>query len=303
MKYAIYKLEFTTGVHFGTGTLNESDIHFCADTLFSALYIEAMKLGTAEEFYDKVKNGQLLFSDAFPYLGEHYFLPKPMLHVEPRDKGNSTDKKFYKKLKYLLPEQFAEFFAGNLQKENCSLQELGKEEAQIMAAVRTEGEDALPYHLGNYSFSKGNGLYVIAAYQEEACKLMLEELFESLSYSGIGGKRASGKGRFVFRYGKHTDLLVKMMEKKTGTYMLLSSALPKSEELDQALDNANYLLQKRSGFVNSATYADEQRKKRDLYTMQAGSCFRHSFQGDIYDVSHGGTHPVYRYAKAMFLEV
>ena len=85
--------------------------------------------------------------------------------------------------------------------------------------------------------------------------------------------------------------------------MLLSSALPKQEELNQALEGANYLLQKRSGFVSSVTYADEQRKKRDLYTMQAGSCFQHPFQGDIYDVGRGGAHPVYRYAKALFLEV
>ena len=28
MKYAVYKLEFISGVHFGTGVLNESGINF-----------------------------------------------------------------------------------------------------------------------------------------------------------------------------------------------------------------------------------------------------------------------------------
>ena len=48
---------------------------------------------------------------------------------------------------------------------------------------------------------------------------------------------------------------------------------------------------------------EEQQKKKDLYVFRAGSCFVHPFAGDIYDVSDGGSHPVYRYARAMFLGV
>lgn len=33
MQYSIYKLEFQTGVHFGTGMLNESAYTFQADQL------------------------------------------------------------------------------------------------------------------------------------------------------------------------------------------------------------------------------------------------------------------------------
>lgn len=72
----------------------KAGISFCADTLFSALYMEAMKLGAAEEFYTQAQAGKLLFSDAFPYIGDQYLLPKPMLYVEPKEKGNSVDKKF-----------------------------------------------------------------------------------------------------------------------------------------------------------------------------------------------------------------
>ena len=79
MKYSIYKLEFQTGVHLGMGMLNESEYTFRADQLFSALYIEALKLKCEKEFYDCVKRGKLLFSDAFPYLGKTYMIPKPML--------------------------------------------------------------------------------------------------------------------------------------------------------------------------------------------------------------------------------
>lgn len=86
-------------------------------------------------------------------------------------------------------------------------------------------------------------------------------------------------------------------------HLLLSTALPKEDELSEALDGASYKLIKRSGFVASTEYAPESRKKRDLYVCSAGSCFQHCFKGDIYDVSDGGNHSVYRYAKPLFMGV
>ena len=80
-------------------------------------------------------------------------------------------------------------------------------------------------------------------------------------------------------------------------------ALPQKDELTQALEGSTYLLAKRSGFVASDTYAEEQRRKRDLYVFVAGSCFKNRFSGDIYDVSAGGGHAVYRYAKPLFMGV
>ena len=40
MEYTIYKLEFQTGVHFGTGALDDGAYIFHADQLFSAMYID-----------------------------------------------------------------------------------------------------------------------------------------------------------------------------------------------------------------------------------------------------------------------
>ena len=99
--FAFYKLEFPKGVHFGKGMLNDSTNTFHADMLFSALYIEALKIGKESLFYEMTDKRELLFSDAFPYIGETYFLPKPMIYVEPSKKGNSSEKKFFKKLQYL----------------------------------------------------------------------------------------------------------------------------------------------------------------------------------------------------------
>ena len=44
MNYTLYCLEFINGVHFGRGNLDSSEITFHADTLFSALFQEALKM-------------------------------------------------------------------------------------------------------------------------------------------------------------------------------------------------------------------------------------------------------------------
>lgn len=304
MKLAIYKLEFKAGVHFGSGALSSSNSFFLADTLFSALYIEAIKLGLSDSFLSSTVNGDILFSDAFPYIGETYFLPKPNIYIEPGDKGDSKIKKGYKKMKYIPAQLFDDYIAARIDPDKCSISDLGKEYDHVMASVSMEEDDTKPYSVGTFFFSSGNGLYIIAEFKGDEDKYLFEELMESLSYSGIGGKRSAGKGRFVFKYAKGTEMIMEMMKQKTGRYMLLSTALPKTEELERALVNASYLLQRRSGFVYSDDYADTTIKKLDLYTMQAGSCFSQTFGGDVYDVSGGkGIHPVYRYAKGMFMEV
>ena len=71
----------------------------------------------------------------------------------------------------------------------------------------------------------------------------------------------------------------------------------------QVLDDSRYLLVKRSGFIDSYTYSKEQRRKKDIYLFKSGSCFNNTYQGDIYNVSSGGSHPVYKYAKPLFMGV
>ena len=304
MEYAIYKLAFKTGVHFGNGALSSNALTFLADNLFSALYIEALKLGKNDELYSLCADGRLLISDAFPYIGDRYFLPKPNIYIEPKDRGNSSAKKAYKKLKFIPAELMGDYIDGQIDPNACSISSLGAETEQIMASIGRDGDDTMPFSVGTYYFAEGNGLYVILAYNGNVARELFEELMESLSYTGIGGKRSSGKGKFELRLAHKTDALMKLMQQNTGRYMLLSTALPADTELDEALQSASYLMQRRAGFIYSEDFADTLVKKNDLYTMQSGSCFAKPFKGGIYDVSGGlGSHPVYRYAKSVFMEV
>ena len=186
MKYTIYKLEFQTGVHFGTGALYEGTYTFHADQIFSAMYIEALKLGIDQKFYDAVKAGTLLFSDALPYMGQQYMIPKPMIYVTSGRQGESEQKKAYKKLKYLPVEQLDEFLKGSINFKADVMKDYGQLRQQTMAHVRKE-EDTLPFRVGTFYYAQGCGLYLIVAYASEEELSLAEGLLESLSYTGIGG--------------------------------------------------------------------------------------------------------------------
>ena len=122
-----------------------------------------------------------------------------------------------------------------------------------------------------------------------------------LSYSGLGGKRYSGMGRFDYTVTDVPEIIKKRLHQKASRYMLLSTALPRENELEEVLYGAEYQLVRRGGFVASENYAEQQMRKKDLYVFAAGSCFEKTFTGNVYDVSSGGSHPVYRYAKGFFM--
>lgn len=308
MEYCIYKLEFTTAVHFGNRTLEDREFFFGADRLFSALCQECVKEGEEklDLFYQKVKKGDILLSDGLPYDEKSYYIPKPLkrLSVPEAEEGDSRKKKAYKKLKYIPAEKLRAYLNGELdaEREREIQKSWGTGVLKTSAAIRGQ-EETKPYHVGLFHFQKGCGLYVIMGYQREEDLELMQELFEKLSYTGLGGKRSSGLGKFQCILKRIPEELKNGLTGQGETYMTLSVALPRDDELEKALEQASYLVVKRSGFVDSDHYAEAQMRKKNLYVLQAGSCFSNRFTGDIYDVSDGGRHAVYRYAKPFFLEV
>lgn len=309
MKYKIYKFEFITGVHFGKRALEDAEYSLGADTIFSAICQELVKKDTQmlSDFVKKAAEGTIVLSDAFPYIGNICYLPKPIWKMETEyTKGDSTIKKAYKRLSYIPAEEFSLYLDGKLDVKKVSnhlKKELGYREVKTSAFVRN-GEETLPYRIGIYYFKPQSGLYMILGYEEDQDVKWIKECLDGIGMSGIGGKRTAGLGRYRLQEGVLEEQIRCRLESDTGSfYMSLSGSMPQDEELEKALTNANYLLLKRSGFVASSTYAEEQMRKRDFYMMQAGSCFSYRFLGDVYHVGSGGSHPVYRYAKPLFLEV
>jgi CRISPR type III-A-associated RAMP protein Csm3/CRISPR type III-A-associated RAMP protein Csm4 len=273
------------------GNLSDEVMQLCNEILCH----EALGISEGiEKLVHYCKSGKLKLSDGLPYIDDTLYVPKPMTTVETKEEGNSKVKKAFKKLKYIPINKIEEYMKGNLdaQKEKEKLSRLGKYEMTQKASISyEEGLDALPYYIGSYHFSKNAGLYVIIGYEDTEAFQFISSLIEGLSYSGIGGKRTSGYGKFQAKY-KNMDPQLKQRLN-----------VPKDDEIEKVCTEVQFQLIKRSGFVNSMTYADTFRKKKDFYGFVAGSCFKIPYQGDIYDVSIYGKHPVYRYAIPIFMGV
>ena len=304
MEYKLYRLEFPNGVHFGKNSLEDAQITIRDDTLFSALYLEAIRCGYAKELLKAAGSGTLGLSDAFPFRDRQYFLPKPVIWIQTREnQGDSKEKKRFKKMQYIPADCLVPYLQGEFPPERMGdFQEIGRFGMKVCAAIRGH-EDPQPYRIRFYRFEEGCGLYFIMGYEGKEEKALFTELMNGLACSGLGWKRSSGFGRFRYQEEEVPEIILKYLGREGSCQMLLSSALPKDEELDEAMKGACYQLVKRSGFVSSENYAAQQMRKRDLYVFSSGSCFRTAFRGGIYDVSSGGSHAVYRYAKAMFLGV
>ena len=100
MLHCLYKLEFSTPVHFGAGDYTHSvescRMCFAADTFFSALCSIAVKSGEIDKLVRLVLDKKLRFSDSFPYHGDELWLPKPILSPKAEHTGNPSDKKIMK---------------------------------------------------------------------------------------------------------------------------------------------------------------------------------------------------------------
>ncbi|WP_449132775.1 type III-A CRISPR-associated RAMP protein Csm4 [Senegalimassilia anaerobia] len=307
MATRMVKLTFQAPVHFGDGRLSDGEYTCDAATLFSALFIEALKAGCADELLVAAKSGGFSISDAFPYIGERLYIPKPMARVSERatngmESGDSRARKANKALKYIPADKLGDFlsgsfdFVGELERFNNGVSFLRTK----VNLTRSTSEDAEPYHVGGYRFAPECGLFFLVGGTYDVRPLM-----EQLSYSGIGGKRSSGYGRFTFEVREDAPLHLVDGSSFGERAMLLTSAFPREAELtDSLLEGARYHLVRKGGFVQSTSHAPTPRKKRSLCLFAPGSVFERCFEGDVLDVNATpGAHPVYRYARAMWMEV
>ena len=309
MKYEIFKLRFHTGVHIGGGRLHDSEAVIMADTLFSALCQEAVLLygqDGIQKLVHGVERNELLLTDAMPVYQDTYYIPKPMLRIENENSGDSKQKKEFKNLEYIRFESLCSYLNGTLDPvaEKRTMETFGKTEIRTMSSV-ADGRDAKPFPVGVFQYGEGWGLYFILAYAEEELRDLVEELLMSLELSGIGGKRSAGLGKFTLDYAKMPEALLHRLDtRQEGAYhMALSVSMADAAELEDALQDAQYRIIRRSGFVASYSYAESFRRKQDFFMFRAGSTFKNPFSGTLQDVSSGGSHAVYRYGKPLFLEV
>lgn len=286
--------------HFGEGTLNDSVAGFDASRLYSALFLEALKLGKEQIFFQETSKDAFFLSDAYPYDEEPY-LPKPIGYPLPKvEKSNADlrkirqDAKKVKKISYVPLSLFSDYVKGNGDIDKIS--QVQSKFSKNSYLVK-KGED--PYEVGLTHFYKS--LYVLATSSELFDRLML-----SLQYSGLGGKRSSGYGGFKLEIKDipaEIDKNIAKISVDTGVYMSLTTSFPKDDELEEALADSKYLIKRYGGFAYSEQSSDVLRKQ-DFYRFKAGSTFVNLYQGEIRDVRPKDfIHPVWCYAKGLFYKL
>ena len=132
------------------------------------------------------------------------------------------------------------------------------------------------------------------------------------SATGIGGKISSGYGSFTVEeridlcapFDAQTEWLHDALEKRDAKHqLLLTTSLPADDELEDALEGAQYQLVQRAGYVQSDTFAKSPVRKRTQMFMAAGAMLSRPFRGMLYTVAQNERHAVVRYAKPMMLGV
>jgi CRISPR-associated protein Csm4 len=294
MAIKLYKMSFDHA-HFGEGHLNESHAAFDSGRLFSALFIEALKLGEADAFLEEASREAFVLSDAFPYINDEPYLPKPIGYPKHKEEAEKDlrevrrQAKQVKKINYIPWHQFDDFL-----QQRANIEEIiqAQKQLEMHEPVMKKGED--PFEVGMTAFKES--LYIMAS--ESA---LFDMLMESLQYSGIGGKRSVGYGQFKLeKQDLPKKLLNRLQVSDHQVGMLLSTSVPMDGELEDSLDGAYYMIKKSSGFTYSESVSNQLRKQ-DLYKFKAGSTFKQTFIGNIRDVRPDDfPHPVWNYTKGFF---
>lgn len=297
MTYKMYIMNFHTA-HFGAGSLDSSKMTFAADRLFSALVLEAKKMGKMEEFVSIAGQDDFVLTDAFPYQSGP-FLPKPIGFPKFEQPDLTTDvkevrrqAKMAKKLQFIPLDKFDSYVNGTLFKD--------ADHAVTNIVTKNQPHvDGNLFQVSTVRFRDESCLYVIAKESE-----LLNELMTSLQYTGIGGKRSSGYGQFNLTILDLPDSFKNRLTKAhQGPVMTLTTSLPVEKELEYAMETGSYLLSKSSGFAFS-TETKENFRKQDLYKFASGSTFSETYTGQIVDVRPlDFPHEVLNYAKPLFFKM
>jgi len=303
MNYLICKLSFESEVHIGNGSLTDACYSIGADTLFSALCHEAIKSGgdaSLTYLVIQAKTNKLLISDGFPYIGDKFYIPKPLIcentlssmEFIPMDLIHTISTE---------PEKI------NEEHEIEQFQKLGRRRIHTHIP-RSQDRDKLPYYVGTYQFFRENGIYFVIGYEDRLLLEFIKNLLLSLQYTGIGGKKSSGLGRFWFEFQQIEECFEKKLCNKSSSakwYMTLSVSLPKEDE-KECLVGAKYICLKRKGFICSETYTshmydeDDVLLKREVEIIKSGACVKQCYKGQIANVNNKKGHDVYRYAMPLY---
>ena len=313
------RLSFTDRVHFGSLGVGlesvEEVLH--SDSLYSALcHAWSARFGSNDlkALIDLFQHDPpFLLSSAFPFLGETFFLPKPML-PPPGFEETVTRLKHGKEVKrttYLTREQFAAwvhkrtFSFEEMDETMRSFQQVFHKDLIPRVALGRKDNRSEIFHVGVLRFARDAGLYFLVRLADEAVLPKLRAALSLLGEMGLGGERTYGLGRFTAQF-EHADSSWNFLDEKEGSRLLtLALFCPPASDLDRVDETCSYGLMERKGWIHSPfTYRQLKRKTVVMFTV--GSVFSYPMKGQVLDVTPTGwdvesSHPIYRFGLPFFV--
>ena len=252
-----------------------------------------------------------------------FYLTKPFISVPREEEKNEkevVDRKKMKATNFIPADKLGQYFSFLKTGKNFPEidDDFGKKELYTKNKVSLKNEDTKLYNIEVFKFNEKSGLYFIVKLPEDnEWQEIFENILESLSLTGIGGKRNSGFGQFIsedpmFFDGEDFDAIEsesdayinKALYSDEEKYLSLSSYSPKIEEIEKIKESENYYqLIKRSGFVNSSLYSEQSEKRKQVYMLSSGSVLSFKPEGKILDLNLHGKHSIYRMGKPIVLGV
>jgi CRISPR-associated protein Csm4 len=154
------------------------------------------------------------------------------------------------------------------------------------------------FFTGRVRFASGCGLYVWVKMYDSAYRERLEAALTFLQDEGVGGKRTTGHGQFIWTV--HEQLLPEAAD--PTHWMTLSLYHPRIEEA-LLLNNAWYQRIHRQGWIFSP--AGRNLRRKGLWMLREGSVLPDDVLGTIEDVRPdiGFVHPIWRSGHACTLPI
>lgn len=333
MNYKIYFLKFLTPVHFADskfgGDLDKASFYCSADTYFNAICSEANLISKeiVNNIIEKFEQRELVISSLFPYYYSsvdddlQLYLPKMCIPVDNLSNINSySEQKKYSRLlkknnqqEFIRVSEIKKWIKSNNDKQLYCIENPVFAITNTMEKVACRQKEPLPYFVNSYKFNHNAGLYFILGYKDEIDVEIIEPIIKSLGYSGIGGKKSSGYGKYEFfddaielnednSIYKDDLLLTKMINTNNGIKLCIAPVLPKQEDV-QYITVGNYKLAKHSGFIYDQNTHNKKRKNI-VYMLAEGSCLMKSLTGIMLKEDYEGiSYPIYRNGMGMFVGI
>ena len=327
MRYFIFPFTFTSSVHFGNtnegGSLDKVQITISSDTFVSACVNEiGYNQAEVDWLIESLQSGRIKMSSLFPFTNLRkeleLYLPRPIYVA--KQKGGISDlstlqerSKEQKKLKKIAYVRASSIYNEDGKYVIDSAMEIpffGQFLTAQRVSLRTE--KSRPYVVGSFKFAPEAGLYCIVGAENDDDIDRIKSMFESLGYTGIGGKRSSGYGQFIVEdefeldefplCGDDDVALYQLLHQNGPIFMSISAVTPVADEIGE-IGNGTYKLMRRSGFVYSESIA-ETYKRNSFSALQEGSCMLKALQGQVIELNHEKSpHPIYKNMTGFWLGV